>query len=163
MSLRSVVRLGDLEFGGVLDRRQLAVAGEFSASHAPAEVRLIGVRPPLILCDADIAIAGKVKAAPEDVIFDEATVTTRGSDAPGRLRLADRGRRLAVQASLDAERLALVPLVGPPRPLFAAGRRLERQGLPLALPRDVDLDLRLSVGRLDAYGVASTTSQPRPF
>lgn len=149
--------LGDLKFDGTLTGGLApGLAGDLSiASHAPAKaLRLIGVRSPLMLAGADIAIAGKVKAAPEDVVFDEATVTTAGQTLQGALRLATRGGRLAVQASLDAERLALAPLVGPPGRLLSADGGWSGVAFAVEPPRDFDLDLRLSVGRLDAYGLA---------
>ena len=151
-----VSSLGDLAFSGALATGgKLGAAGEFSASsRALAEVaRLFGVTPPRFLAGADVSISGKVKATPGDVTFDEATVTSAGQTLQGAVRLARVGGRLAVSGSLDADRLALVPLFGPPRPLFAPDGGWSDKAIPLALPRDVDLDLRLSAGRLDAYGV----------
>jgi AsmA protein len=149
--------LGDLKFDGTLTGGSTpSVAGDLSiASHAPAKaLRLLGVRSPLILPDADIAIAGKVKAAPEDMVFDEATVTTSGETLQGALRLANRGGRLTASASLDADRLTLAPLVGPPERLISDDGGWSRKAFAVAPPKDFDLDLRLSVGRLDVYGVA---------
>ena len=64
------------------------------------------------------------------------------------------GGRLAVSASLDADSLSLAPLFGPPQRLIAADGGWSGAAFAIEPPRDFDLDLRLSVGRLDAYGVA---------
>jgi AsmA protein len=148
--------LGDLAFNGAATGGgNPGAAGDLAvSSHAPAEAaRLFDVTPPPLLGVASVAISGKVKAGPGEVNVDDATVTLAGQTLEGAVRLARIGRRLTVSGSLDAERLALASLIGPPAPLFAPDGRWSAQAVPLEPPRDLDLDLRVSAGRLDIYGI----------
>ncbi len=154
--VRFASSLGDLTFNGALTAGSTpGAAGELSASsHAVAELlRLFGASPPPFPGAADVAISGAIKATPGDVVFDDATVTGAGQTMQGAVRLTRSGGRLAVSGSLDAERLALAPLLGPPGPLLAPDGGWSRSAFPLAPPRDFDLDLRISASQLDAYGV----------
>ena len=147
--------LADLTFAGALAAGAApGAAGTVTgSSHALAEVfRLLGAPAPRVL-GADVAISGRVKASPEDVTFDEATVTTGGQTVQGALRLTRSGGRLAISGSLDAERLSLAPLMDPPEPLLAPDGGWSRTALFAAPSGDFDLDLRLSVGLLDVFGV----------
>ncbi len=148
--------LGDLTFKGALTAGSTpGAAGDLSASsHAVADLlRLLGAPPLTVPGAADVAISGTIKATPKDVVFDDATVTAGGQTLQGAVRLTQAGERLSVSGSLDAEYLALAPLLGPPGPMLAPDGGWSRNALPLAPPRDFDLDLRLSAGQLDAYGV----------
>ncbi len=148
--------LGNVTFNGAVTGGVTpGAAGDVSiSSHALADVlRLLGATPPPFPGAADVAISGKIQATQEEVVFDEATVTGGGQTLQGALRLARSGGRLAVSGSLDAEHLALAPLLGPAPTLLAADGDWSRKNLSLAPPRDFDLDLRLSAGQLDAYGV----------
>jgi AsmA protein len=154
--VRFASSLGDLTFTGTLTAGSApGAAGELSASsHAVADLlRLFGAPPPPFPGAADVAISGAIKATPEDVVFDEATLTAGGQTLQGAMRLTRTGGRLSLSGSLDAEHLALVPLLGQPGPVFAPDGGWSRSGFALAPPRDFDLDLRLSAGQLDAYDV----------
>ena len=154
--VRFAASLGDLTFKGALTAGSApGAAGDLSvSSHALADLfRLFGATPPPFAGAADVAISGTINATPEDVVFDDATVTGGGQTLQGVVRLARSGGRLAVSGSLDAEHLALAPLLGRPEPLFAPDGGWSRSALAPAPPRDFDLDLRLSVGQLDAYGI----------
>ena len=148
--------LGNLTFSGALTAGPTpGAAGDLSfSSHEVADLlRLFGARPPPFPSAADVAISGRIKATPDEVVFDEATVTAGGQTLQGALRLARSGGRLAVSGSLDAERLALAPLLGPPPTMLAPDGAWSRTAFSLAPPRDFDLDLRLSAGQMNAYGV----------
>ncbi len=147
--------LGDLKFGGAMTAGATpGAAGELSvSSRALGEAaRLFGVTPSLDLGAADVAISGSVKATPGDVVFDDATVTAGAQTLHGALRLTRNEGRLAVSGSLDSEHLSMP---SPPQRLqpFTADGGWSRRGFLPPLPRDLDLDLRLSGGRLDIYGV----------
>jgi AsmA protein len=147
--------LGDLTFtGAVTAGAAPGVAGDVSvSSHALGDLLgLFGGTPPPFPGAADVAISGKIKATPEEVVFEEATVTGGGQTLQGVLRLASSGGRLAVSGSLDAEHLALAPLLGPPPPLLETDGNWSRKNFSLVPPRDFDLDLRLSASHVDAYG-----------
>jgi AsmA protein len=157
LNLRMSSFLGDFAFSGTLTAgaKPGALGNVLASSHAIAQIgRLLGVAFPPTLDAADIAISGKIKATPEDVVFDEATVTSGGQVLQGALRLARDQGRLALSGSLDAERLSLTPLLGPAEPLRLEDGRWSEKSFSVAPPRNFDLDLRLSVGRLDAYGLA---------
>ena len=151
-----VSSLVDLTFSGALAAGAApGAAGDLTASsHALPEVfRLLGAPAPRVF-GADVAVSGRVKASPEDMTFDEATVTTGGQTVQGALRLTRSGSRLAISGSLDAERLSLTPLLDPSGPLLAPDGGWSRKALFVAPTRDFDLDLRLSAGLLDVFGVA---------
>jgi uncharacterized protein involved in outer membrane biogenesis len=153
--VRFASSLGDLTFIGALTAGSTpGAAGELSASsHAVADLlRLFGARPPPFPGAADVAISGTIKATPEDVVFDDATVTAGGQTLQGALRLTRSGGRLAVSGSLDAEHLALAPLLGTPGPVLAPDGGWSGSAFALGPPSDFDLDLRLSTGQLEAYG-----------
>ncbi len=148
--------LGELTFNGaVAGGAAPGAAGDLSvSSHALAEAaRLFAATLPPILGATDVAISGKIKATPVDVTFDEAALTIGGQALQGALRLARTGDRLAISGSLDAERLTLAPLFEPPAPLLAPDGSWSERTFALAPPRDFDVDLRLSTGKADVYGV----------
>ncbi|RBP08187.1 uncharacterized protein involved in outer membrane biogenesis [Roseiarcus fermentans] len=149
--------LGEFTFVGALTAGAApGAAGDLSASsHAlPQVARLFGASRLSATGISDIAIAGKVRIAPGDMVFDDARVTSGGQTLQGALRLARGDGRVTVSGSLDAGRLALAPLSGPAAALLAPDGRWSERPLPFSLPRDVDLDLRLSAGALDIYGVS---------
>ncbi len=129
-------------------------AGDLAVStHALGDLlRLFGVTPPPTR-GADIAISGMAKASPDDLIFDQATVLSRGQSLQGALRLARTGGRLAISGSLDADRLTVEPFFGPFAALTGPDGAWSARALLAAPPRAFDLDLRLSAGRIDAYGL----------
>ncbi len=156
LAVRFASLLGDLAFSGALTAGSTpGAAGQLSvSSHAVADLlRLVGAPPPPFPGAADVSISGTIKATPGDVVFDDATLTAGGQTLQGAVRLTRSGGRLSVSGSLDAERLALAPLLGPPGPVFAPDGGWSRSDFARAAPRDFDLDLRLSVGQMDAYGV----------
>ena len=147
--------LGDLKFDGALTAGATpGAAGELSvSSHTLGEAaRLFGFTPSLALGVADVAISGSVKATPGNVVFDDATVAAGEQTLHGALRLTRDGGRLAVSGSLDSARLSM-PLPPERLSLLASNGGWNRSSLLPALPRDLDLDLRLSSERLDVYGV----------
>lgn len=148
--------LGDLTFNGALTTGvAIGAAGELSASSgALAEaIQLFGMKAPAGLGAADLAVSGQVKARHGEVMFDDATVTTRGQTLQGVLRLAWFAGRLSISGSLDADQLALAPLAGPLPPVLAPDGAWSQKPLANAPPSDFDVDLRISANALDAYGI----------
>jgi AsmA protein len=156
LNLRMASFLGNLAFSGTLAGGAAAgaVGNLLVSSHSIAEAgRLLGVTPPPALNAADLAISGKIKATPDYVVLDEATVTSGGQVVQGALRLARDGGRPTLSGSLDAEHLSLSPLLGAAEAPRLEDGRWREKSFSLAPPRNFDLDLRLSVGTLDAYGL----------
>ncbi len=152
--------LGDLNFNGALAAGATpTAAGDLAmSSHDLGEaLRLVGVAASPALRAADVTISGKVKVAPQDAVVDEARITSGGQTLEGAVRLARTGGRLAISGSLDAESLSLAPLFGPPERFFSPDGAWSERTFALSPLRDLDLDLRLSVGRLDAYGAVFNT------
>jgi AsmA protein len=108
-------------------------------------------RLPVLAAD-DLAVAGKIKAAPDAVTLGDATLTSAKQTFEGALEIADPGGRPTVSGTLAAEALALEPLLGPPQRLFDPSGAWSEKPFALAPPQSFDLDLRLSAGRLDVYG-----------
>ena len=108
-------------------------------------------RPPVLAAD-DLAVAGKIKAAPDAVTLGDATLTSAEQTFEGALEIAHPGGRPTVSGTLAAEALALEPLLGPPQRLFDPSGAWSEKPFALAPPQSFDLDLRLSASRLDVYG-----------
>jgi len=113
---------------------------------------LLNAAPPPILAANDIAVSGKVKAAPDALTLGDATVTSAEQTVVGAIEIARLGDRPAVSGTLAAETLALEPLLGPPQRLFDPSGGWSAKPFALTPPEAFDLDLRLSAGRLNVYG-----------
>lgn len=109
-------------------------------------------RPPLFLAADDIAMSGKVKAAPDALTLGDATMTSAKQTFEGAIEIANPGGRPTVSGTLAAETLALEPLLGPPQRLFDSPGVWSAKRFALTPPQAFDLDLRLSASRLDVYG-----------
>ena len=131
------------------------VAGDVSVSipSLRALARLIDLSPPAWFAGDDLALAATLKASPREAALAGATMTSAGQTLEGALHFVEEvGGRPALSGTLDADLLALAPLIGPAGPLFDAGGGWSDRAFSLAPPRDFDLDLRLSAARLDVYG-----------
>ena len=128
--------------------------GDMTAS-VPSITRLAGFlesRPPLFLAADDIAVSGKLKAAPDALTLGDATMTSAEQTFEGAIEIADPGGRPTVSGTLAAETLALEPLLGPPQRLFDSPGVWSAKRFALAPPKSFDLDLRLSASHVDVYG-----------
>jgi AsmA protein len=128
--------------------------GDMSASVpsiAALATLLNAERPPILAAD-DIAVSGKVKAAPDAITLGDATLTSAEQTFEGAIEIARLGGRPAVSGTLAAETLALEPLLGPTQRLFDPSGGWSAKPFALTPPQTFDLDLRLSAGRLDVYG-----------
>ena len=144
-----------LAFNGVLALGHAPGADGVLSVSAPSIATLaafLKTAPPAILASDDIAIEGKVKATPASLTLGEATLTSAGQTLEGALAIDDVGGRPSVSGSLAAETLALRPLFGPPEQFFDPSGAWSAKPFTLAPPQSFDLDLRLSVARLDIYG-----------
>jgi len=113
---------------------------------------LFNAGPPPILAAHDIAVSGKVKAAPDAVTLGDATLTSAEQTFVGAIEITRLDGRPAVSGTLAAETLALEPLLGPPQRLFDPSGGWSAKPFALTPPETFDLDLRLSAGRLNVYG-----------
>lgn len=129
------------------------VSGEVAASsHSLTALwRLIGLSPPSVLAADDVAISGAIRATAVDVTLDQATVTSAGQTLQGALRVAQINRRSVISGTLDAERLTVAPLFGYPPPLTAPDGSWSAKPFAFTLPLGFDVDLRISVARVDLY------------
>jgi AsmA protein len=128
--------------------------GDMSASvrSIAALAALFNADPPPVLAADDIAVSGKVKAAPDALTLGDATLTSAEQTFEGAIEIADTGGRTAVSGTLAAETLALEPLLGPPQRLFDPSGGWSAKPFALTPPAAFDLDLRLSASHLDVYG-----------
>jgi AsmA protein len=146
---------GNLLFNGDLVRgKDMSFAGDLSVSvHSLASLtRLIGVDLPSVFATDDVAVSARIKATPDTVALDEATVTSSGQTLQGALQVMGLAGRPAISGTLDAERLALARLFGQPKPLVDRNGAWSIEPFGFAPPRNFDVDLRLSAGSLDVYG-----------
>ena len=147
-SLANLALNGALSGGGAP-----SITGDISASSnsLAALLRLVGLAPMSVLATDDIAISGAIKATPNEITLDQATVISAGQTLQGALRIASIGGRSAISGTLDAERLAIAPLFGSPPSFIDPDGGWSVRPFAIALPVDFDLDLRLSTARLDVY------------
>ena len=82
-------------------------------------------------------------------------MTSAGQTFEGAIAIADAGGRPAISGTLAAETLALEPLLGPPQRLFDSSGGWSAKPFALAPLQTFDLDLRLSAGHLDVYGLTA--------
>jgi AsmA protein len=153
--LTLVSPIANLSFIGALAGGEApSVSGDVSASvpSVKALARVVGADAPSFVSADDAAVVGKLQATPNEATLADATVTSARQRLQGALRVAGFDGRPSVSGSFDGDRLAIAPFVGP------APTLLDREGgwsvRPFALspPRNFDLDLRLSAGRLNVYG-----------
>ncbi len=140
--------------GSLAGGARFSLAGDFSASSPSLEAlaRLFDRKPPSFLAADDLQIAGKVKATPTAVTFDEAKATAAGQTLRGALEIAGLGLRPNVSATLDSDKIVVSALLGSPPPLFGPDGDWSGKPFSAAPPADFDLDLRLSARRLDVFG-----------
>jgi AsmA protein len=131
-----------------------SMAGDLSASTPSLArlTRLFGAEPPAFLVADDVAVKANIKASLSDVALGEASVTSAGQTLQGALQIAHIGGRPLVSGTLDAQRLAIVPLFGSRQLFMEPNGEWSLKSFAFAPPRNVDLDLRLSAGSLDVYG-----------
>jgi AsmA protein len=144
LAFRGAIALGDTP----------SAEGDLSAS-VPSIVALatfLNAEPPRGLVADDLAVAGKIKAAPDALTLDDARLTSAGQTLVGALAIGGLRARPAVSGTLAAETLALRPLLGPPERVFDPSGAWSAKPFALAPPRAFDLDLRLSAANLDVYG-----------
>src|SRR5574337_516208 len=120
--------------------------------------RLLRVAPPSYMASDDLAVSARVTASLRDIGLSDATIVSGGQKAQGALQATGLGGRPAVSGTLDAERLTLAWLLGWPMRAFDADGAWSSSPFGLGVPRDFDLDLRLSAGQIDAYGAALTNA-----
>jgi AsmA protein len=147
--------IAKLAFDGALALGEKPGAeGDISVSVASIAklAALLNAKPPPILSADDIAVSGKVKAAPDGLTLGDATLTSAEQTVEGAVEIAHLEGRPAVSGTLAAETLALEPLLGPAQRLFDPSGGWSAKPFALAPPQSFDLDLRLSAARLNLYG-----------
>ena len=114
--------------------------------------RVTGLPRPAFWAADDIAVMGKIKASAGDLTLGDATITSAGQALQGALRISRFQGRSVVSGTLDSGKLALGPLIGSPQPWLNDEGGWSERRFAGSIPRDFDLDLRLSAGSLDFYG-----------
>jgi AsmA protein len=153
--LALVSPIANLSFSGTLAGGEApSVAGDVSATvpSVKALARIVGADPPSFVVADDAAVVGKLQATPNEATLADATVTSARQTVQGALRVEGIDGRPSVSGSFDGDRLAIAPFVGPAPPLLNRDGGWSLRPLALAPPRNFDLDLRLSAGRIDVYG-----------
>ena len=148
--------LAKLTYGGSLALTEEPNAdGDLTVSipSIAALASFLAARPPAVLASNDLAITAKVKGTADSFTLGDATLTSAGQTLEGALAINASGGRPAVSGTLAAENLALEPLLGPPGRVFEPSGRWSTKRFAFAPLRSFDLDLRLSAGHLDVYGL----------
>jgi AsmA protein len=147
--------IANVSFHGALAGGLAAsVAGDLAASvpSLAALARIFGIDRQSFIAADDVEIVGKLGASPDEVTLSEATLTSAGQTLQGGLHVEGVGGRPAVSGSFDADRLAIARLMGPAPTLVDSDGNWSARSFAIAPPRNFDLDLRFSAGRLDVYG-----------
>jgi AsmA protein len=153
--LALVSPIANLSFSGALAGGEApSIAGDVSASvpSVKALARIVGADPPSFVAADDAAVIGKLQATPNEATLADATLTSARQTLQGALRVAGFDGRPSVSGSFDGDRLAIAPFVGPAPPLLDRDGSWSVRPFVVAPPRNFDLDLRLSAGRIDVYG-----------
>ena len=153
--LALVSPIANLSFSGALAGGEApSIAGDVSASvpSVKALARIVGAEPPSFVAADDAAVIGKLQATPNEATLADATLTSARQTLQGALRVAGFYGRPSVSGSFDGDRLAIAPFVGPAPPLLDRDGSWSVRPFVVAPPRNFDLDLRLSAGRIDVYG-----------
>ena len=148
--------LAKFAFGGALALGEKpSVEGDLTASvpSISSLAAFLNTQAPTILAVNDIAVTTKIKGADHSLTLGDARFTSAGQTVEGALAINDTGERLAISGTLAAEALALGPLFGPPAQIFDPSGRWSPKPFPLAVLRNLDLDLRLSAAHVDVYGL----------
>jgi AsmA protein len=125
-----------------------------SVSSIAALTAFLNAESRLALASDDMTVTAKIKAAPNTLMLGDATLTSAGQTFEGALEIANPGGRPKVSGTLAADGVALAPLLGPPERLYDPVDGWSAKPFALAAPPAFDLDVRLSVARLDVYGQA---------
>ena len=142
--------------GGFLLHNNPSLNGDIALSvkSLAGLARVVGLPRPAFWVADDVAVAGKIKASAGDLTLGDATIASAGQTLQGALRISRLQGRAVVSGTLDFEKLAFGPLIGSPQPLLNEEGGWSRHRFDVSIPRDFDLDLRLSAGSLDVYGKA---------
>jgi AsmA protein len=148
--------LAKLAFGGALTLGDKPSAEGNLTTSVPSIAALaafLNTEPPPVLASDDIAITAKVKGALDALTLSDARLTSAGQTLEGALAIGSATGRPAVSGTLAAETLALGPLLGPPERVFDPSGAWSAKPFAFEAMRSFDLDLRLSAGHLDVYGL----------
>jgi AsmA protein len=126
----------------------------FSSPEFGALARLFELQAPAYVPAKDVAVSAKLKGSRADLTLDDATISAAGQTLRGALRVADFRGRATVSGTLDADKLELGALLGPPSALVETNGDWRHRRFALRPPQAFDLDLRLSVGTLGLFGGA---------
>jgi AsmA protein len=102
------------------------------------------------------AVSGKAQVTGEAVMLSEAAATASDQKFYGALTLARQGGRYALSGTLAADQLDLAALADPTPDFLTPEGDWSQTPFTYAAPTDLDIDLRLSAGRLAWRGHAVT-------
>ncbi|MBV8593112.1 MAG: AsmA family protein [Caulobacteraceae bacterium] len=161
LNMAVVSAVGSFAFNGAFVAGNApSLTGDLSfSSQALADfARIAGLRPPPYMAVNDLSVAARATVTPDDLTLDDATIRTAGETLQGALRIADFRGRAAISGTLDADRLSIGALFGSPWPFMNADGSWSERRFALALPREFDIDLRISAETLNLFGQTLTNA-----
>jgi AsmA protein len=119
-------------------------------------MRLLGASGARPIAADTLTLSSRATIGGESLALGDVALTIGGQSLEGALSLTRVAGRPTLSGNLAADRLALAPVVGSPKPLREPSGDWSDASFAFAPPRAFDVDLRLSAGELDCFGHAIT-------
>jgi AsmA protein len=119
-----------------------------------ALMRLVGAPGPGPIAADTLTLSSRAAISGQSLALSDIALMIGGQTLEGGLSLALDGGRPILSGNLAADRLALAPIIGAPKPLRDPLGGWSDAPFSFAPPEAFDLDLRLSAAELDCFGYA---------
>lgn len=128
-------------------------AGDVSAQiHSLSALeRLVGAKPPPFVVGDALSLEGKLQSGADSLALSDGRFELAGQKFDGALTLSRNGARSALSGTLAADALQIAPLIEAPVLQDARGA-WSAEPFAFAPPRDLDLDLRISIAHAEWRG-----------
>jgi AsmA protein len=123
-----------------------------SVKSLEALMGLLGASGPRPIAADTLTLSGRAAIGGQSLALSDAALTIGRQSLEGGLSLTRTAGRPMLSGNLAADRLALAPIVGSPKPLREPSGDWSGASFAFAPPRAFDVDLRLSAGELDCFG-----------
>jgi AsmA protein len=116
--------------------------------------RLAGAPPVAWLPDTRVSLSGKARANILSLTISDLRLTTLGDTFVGAAALGVKGEGATLTGSLAAEKIKLDDFLAKAPPLLDENGRWNEEPFSIGLPKDLDLDLRISAATIEWRGHA---------
>jgi AsmA protein len=116
--------------------------------------RLAGAPPVTWLPDSRVSLSGKARANVLSLTISDMRLTTLGDAFEGAAALSAKGEGATLTGSLAAGKIKLDDFLAKAPPLLDEGGRWNEEPFSIGLPKNLDLDLRISAATIEWRGHA---------